>query len=109
MRKNNPNAGVTFGSVKPIQAPIKLKPRCMVKSRTGQHQAAVSNRGHLIPCCWLDEKQTMDHPIMQELLKVSKISEVENKLAAIPFLSDISLFNSSDLLANSSAFSICPN
>jgi len=78
MRKNNPNAGVTFGSVKPIQAPIKLKPRCMVKSRTGQQQAAVSNRGHLIPCCWLDEKQTMDHPIMQELLKVSKISEVEN-------------------------------
>ena len=35
MRKNNPNAGVTFGSVKPIaEADIKLMPRCMFKDKS---------------------------------------------------------------------------
>jgi len=78
MRKNNPNAGVTFGSTKPIEGPIKLMPRCMFKDKAKSQQAAVSNRGHLIPCCWLDEAQTMNHPIMKELLKVSKVSEAED-------------------------------
>jgi len=79
MRKNNPNAGVTFGSVKPIaEKDIKLLPRCMFKEKSKSQQAAVTNRGHLIPCCWLDEAQTLNHPIMQPMLKVSKISEVED-------------------------------
>ena len=50
----------------------------MFKDKSKSQQAAVSNRGHLIPCCWLDEAQTMNHPIMKELLKVSKVSEAED-------------------------------
>ena len=57
-----------------LTKPIKLKPRCIA----GTMQAAVTNRGHLIPCCWLDDTNNMNHPTMQSLLKVSKISEVED-------------------------------
>ena len=53
-------------------------PRCMFKNKAKSQQAAVSNRGHLIPCCWLDNANTLNHPIMKELLKVSKINEVED-------------------------------
>ena len=53
---------------------LKLNPRCIA----GTMQAAVTNRGHLIPCCWLDDKNNLNHPIMKSLLKVSKISEVED-------------------------------
>ena len=53
---------------------LKLNPRCIA----GTMQAAVTNRGHLIPCCWLDDKNNLNHPIMKSLLKVSKISEVDN-------------------------------
>jgi len=52
----------------------KLKPQCIA----GTMQAAVTNRGHLIPCCWLDDKNNLNHPIMKSLLKVSKISEVDD-------------------------------
>ena len=60
------------------KGPIKLMPRCMFKNKAKSQQAAVSNRGHLIPCCWLDNANTLNHPIMKELLKVSKINEVED-------------------------------
>ena len=55
---------------------LKMNPRCIA----GTMQAAVTNRGHLIPCCWLDDKSKhhMNHPIMKSLLKVSKISEVDD-------------------------------
>ena len=53
---------------------LKMNPRCIA----GTMQAAVTNRGHLIPCCWLDDKNNLNHPIMLELLKVSKISEVDD-------------------------------
>jgi len=54
----------------------KLKPQCIA----GIKQAAVTNRGHLIPCCWLDDPThgALDHPILESLLKVSKVSEVKN-------------------------------
>ena len=77
MRKNNPKAGVTSNYLTP-KGPIKLMPRCMFKNKAKSQQAAVSNRGHLIPCCWLDNTNTLNHPIMKELLKVSKINEVED-------------------------------
>ena len=77
MRKNNPKAGVTSNYLTP-KGPIKLMPRCMFKNKAKSQQAAVSNRGHLIPCCWLDNANTLNHPIMKELLKVSKINEVED-------------------------------
>ena len=54
--------------------PLKLRPLCIA----GEMQAAVTNRGHLIPCCWLDDTNNMNHPTMQSLLKVSKISEVDD-------------------------------
>ena len=53
---------------------LKMNPRCIA----GTMQAAVTNRGHLIPCCWLDDKNNLNHPIMKSLLKVSKISEVDD-------------------------------
>ena len=57
-----------------LKKPLKLNPLCLA----GKMQAAVTNRGHLIPCCWLDDFNNLKHPIMLELLKVSKISEVED-------------------------------
>ena len=53
---------------------LKFKPKCI----EGTMQSAVTNRGHLIPCCWLDDPDNLKQPIMQSLLKVSKISEVED-------------------------------
>ena len=66
---------MTQNDMKPNK-PFKFEPKCI----NGTMQAAVTNRGHLIPCCWLDDKSKhhMNHPIMQSLLKVSKISEVDD-------------------------------
>ena len=52
----------------------KFKPKCMA----GTIQMALTNRGHLIPCCWCDEEWNLKTPAFQKLLKVSKISEVED-------------------------------
>ncbi len=57
---------------------IELEPRCMLEGTERRQQAAVTNRGHLIPCCWVDQPENLAHPIMVEMLKVSKISEVES-------------------------------
>ena len=37
-----------------------------------RQQVALTNKGELIPCCWLDQKDKLKHPTMVELLKVSK-------------------------------------
>ena len=58
--------------------PIELEPRCMLQGKQRRQQAAVTNRGHLIPCCWIDQQKYLSHPTMKEMLKVSKISEVES-------------------------------
>ena len=54
----------------------KLKPQCIA----GTKQAAVTNRGHLVPCIWLDDPihGALNHPTMKSLLKVSKVSEVDD-------------------------------
>ena len=59
---------------------IKLVPKCMTidDKKEYRQQAAVTNRGYLIPCCWLDDEKTLEDPIMKKLLKVSKISEVND-------------------------------
>lgn len=49
---------------------VELDPKCFKKQ-----QMAVTNRGHLIPCCYCDTKHTMDDPEFQKLLAVSKISD----------------------------------
>lgn len=65
--------------IKEVVGEIELEPKCMItpKNKEGKYAqlAAVTNRGYLIPCCWIDEKETLNHPIMQKMLKVSKISE----------------------------------
>ena len=62
--------------VKMTENKIKINPLCIA----GKMQTAVTNRGHLLPCCWLDDKTDthMNHPIMKSLLKVSKVSEVDD-------------------------------
>ncbi len=73
---------VSSSNYLPPKGPIKLMPRCMFKNKTKSQQAAVINRGHLIPCCWVDNAKTMTfngkNRIMKGLLKVSKINEVED-------------------------------
>jgi|TARA_B110000902_G_C14242237_1_gene562890 hypothetical protein len=62
---------------KEIKEEIILEPRCMPShgSKERRMQAAVTNRGHLIPCCWIDQTSVLNHPTMEKMLKVSKISE----------------------------------
>lgn len=53
---------------------MKLDPLCF-KDEIG---LAVTNRGHLIPCCRCDEPHTIDDPEFKKLLAVSKISDVDD-------------------------------
>ena len=58
---------------------IQLDPQCF----NGKMSFAVTNRGHLIPCCRCDDPRTMGDTKFQELLAVSKISDnntIENIL-----------------------------
>jgi|SRR6056300_926007 len=52
----------------------KLKPKCF----NGDLQAAITNRGYLIPCCYCDTKTNLSSPEMKKLEKVSKIDDVNN-------------------------------
>lgn len=52
----------------------KLDPQCL----DGRMQAAVNNRGELMPCCYCDTKKTWEDPKFQQLLKVSKISDYDS-------------------------------
>ena len=52
----------------------KFEPRCI----SGQSQAAVNNRGHLLPCCWTDEGWALEEPELKKIVKVSKISEYDD-------------------------------
>jgi len=49
----------------------ELDPQCI----NGTIAYAVTNRGHLIPCCRCDDPQTMNDSEFQKLLSVSKISD----------------------------------
>ena len=55
-------------------ADIIMKPKCM----NGTIQAAVTNRGHLIPCCYCDTINSYRDPKFKKLLAVSKVSEHES-------------------------------
>ena len=64
---------------------IKMKPKCM----NGTIQAAVTNRGHLIPCCYCDEDWALKTPQLKRIVEVSKISEhdtIEDILFSKPWL-----------------------
>lgn len=51
-----------------------LDPKCL----DNRLQAAVNNRGELIPCCYCDTKVTWKDSKFQQLLKVSKISDYDS-------------------------------
>lgn len=53
---------------------IELDPKCFKDDMS----FAVTNRGHLIPCCQCDDLGTMNDPEFQKLLAVSKISDYES-------------------------------
>jgi len=52
----------------------KFEPKCI----TGENRAAINNRGHLLPCCWVDEGWALEEPELKKIVKVSKISEYED-------------------------------
>ena len=56
---------------------IILEPRCMPAKGSIEErmQAAITNRGELIPCCWIDQSTALEHPTIKRMLKVSKISD----------------------------------
>ena len=58
--------------------PFDLEPKCMLQGKERRQQVAVTNRGHLIPCSWIDQTEELKHPTMQKMLAVSKIDEVES-------------------------------
>ena len=52
----------------------KFEPRCI----TGKDRAAINNRGHLLPCCWVDESWALEEPELKKIVKVSKVSEYKD-------------------------------
>ena len=56
----------------------KLEGKFVAQCMNGKMQMAMSNRGHLLPCCWCDQEWTLSTPLFQKMLKVSKVSEAEN-------------------------------
>ena len=56
----------------------KLEGKFVAQCMNGKQQMAMSNRGHLLPCCWCDQEWTLNTPLFQKMLKVSKVSEAEN-------------------------------
>ena len=55
---------------------MQFSPKCFPNKQRTQ-QVALTNRGELIPCCWIDHRDRLEHPTMVKMLKVSKLSEVD--------------------------------
>ena len=53
----------------------KIVPKCVVGDRVTMGHSAL---GFLLPCCWCDQEWTLNTPLFQKMLKVSKVSDVEN-------------------------------
>ena len=69
------NKKIYYG--KAVYDKIILEPRCMPKhgSIEERMQAAITNRGELVPCCWIDQALARNEPVIQQMLKVSKIND----------------------------------
>lgn len=52
----------------------KIEPKCC----NNDIQFAITNRGHLVPCCYVDSYQGMKDPFFQKLLTVSKITDYDS-------------------------------
>jgi hypothetical protein len=53
---------------------VELEPQCL----KDEMQVAITNKGELIPCCYLDTERNNLDTEYKKLLKVSKISEVNS-------------------------------
>ena len=60
-----------------ITGEIILEPRCMPAKGSIEERMppAITNRGELIPCCWMDQTSAREDPVIKEMYKVSKISD----------------------------------
>ena len=59
---------------------FELEPRCMPpqdKDSERRQQVAVTNRGQLVPCCWMDQREVLSHPEMIKMLKVSNVADYD--------------------------------
>ena len=54
-----------------------FSPRCMPHGKERRQQVALTNRGELIPCCWMDQKEVVTTPEVQKLLRVSRIKDYD--------------------------------
>ena len=78
----------------------KLRP----KGFYNEIQTSLTNRGHLIPCCNVDQPSTLEMPMMKKMLKVSKLDEVDN-VEDILFSKEWSQF--ADNLNNNIGLDVC--
>jgi len=53
----------------------KLDPKCL---NEGQPAFGFTNRGEVIPCCWLDTDRNRDNQEYQKLIKVSNIEDYDS-------------------------------
>lgn len=70
----------SLGAKSPLRAKgdIELDPLCFKDAIA----LAVSNQGVLLPCCRIDDPNTMNDPLMQDMLKASVIDD-NNKIEDI--------------------------
>ena len=57
---------------------MRFSPKCFPHGKERRQQVALTNKGELIPCCWIDHRDRLEHPTMVKMLKVSKVSDYEN-------------------------------
>ena len=55
-----------------------FSPKCLPEGKERSQQVALTNRGHLVPCCFIDQKEDLRHPTMFKMLKVSKVSDYDD-------------------------------
>ena len=41
-----------------------FSPKCLPEGKERRQQVALTNRGHLVPCCFIDQKDDLRHPTM---------------------------------------------
>jgi len=53
---------------------IDLEPKCF----TDKWHLATTNRGELIPCCYIDTEMGLQDPVIQNLIAVSKLEDANS-------------------------------
>jgi len=68
---------------------IELEPRCMIKDNknfskySSKMDFAVTNRGHLVPCCFIDQPEELDDPIKGKINGVPRWRNVRGGSKAL--------------------------